>query len=248
MSRLVGFDLGIREWIDNNLFRLVLVFVLVSGVLLFGFSWFGVEYQIAYFVFLVGLVVGYLPIREAVDYLYSSERVPLLVLEAEESDISLYELSKKTFQGIEVEGELVSYRSGSGDLYVARSYDPEYNRAVGVWMGYLDDLELMRSRESIRELRTTLTREAQKGLSQRVRIRSIVQRSLNRIVGGLIQDVEQETILRGQEIEKTINEVFNEIEQDFKQKQKQAQNNEQEKDVSIKEGIEEVEGVVDGEG
>ncbi|WGI17962.1 hypothetical protein [Methanonatronarchaeum sp. AMET-Sl] len=219
MSRLTGFNLGVGEWISGNLFKLILVFVLGLGILFFGFDWFGVEYQIAYFVFLAGLVVGYLPIREAVDYLYSSERVPLLVLEAEASGIAVYELSREKFQSIEVMGELTSYRCGTGDLYLARKYDPESNRAVGVWMGYIDDLELMRSKEAITELRTTLTEEAQKGLTQRVRIRSIIQKSLNKILGQIIQDIEQETIFKGEQIEKTINEVFQETKQNYKENQ-----------------------------
>ncbi|WGI17868.1 hypothetical protein [Methanonatronarchaeum sp. AMET-Sl] len=221
MSRLTGFNLGVKQFVRDGFFGLVLVFVLVLGFLFFGFEWFGVEYQIAYFVFLVGLVVGYLPIREAVDYLYSSERVPLLVLEAEASGIAVYELSREKFQSIEVEGELTNYRCGTGDLYLARKYNPESNRAVGVWMGYLDDLELMRSKEAITELRTTLTEEAQKGLTQRVRIRSIIQKSLNKILGQIIQDIEQETIFKGEQIEKTINEVFQETKQNYKTKTKQ---------------------------
>jgi len=196
--------------IANN-FDLIIIFgFIIAGIIVFGLD-ISITLQVAVLFFIISLVASYPFISDWVEKLYTEDRTRLISLNIATDDINSYLLKKQAMNNLEVEGRLYSITTGDGDLYVARNYNPEENKAEGVWIADLSPIQLLQYKEKIDEAQTTLEQEARKGLAQRVRIRSIVHRTVTKIISKILKDFERSTLIKGEEIEKTVKEEIENI-------------------------------------
>ncbi|OKY77467.1 MAG: hypothetical protein BTN85_2118 [Candidatus Methanohalarchaeum thermophilum] len=89
-----------------------------------------------------------------------------------------------------------------GKLLICRTYDPVEQTATGTWKASANDLELLRNKEKIRDLREKLEEQAKKGLKVRALLPSLVRNSVNEIASDLIKSIEEEAIYNGEKINK----------------------------------------------
>jgi hypothetical protein len=159
---------------------------------------------------LASAILGWIPASKVVKWLYSPEWTYLLETDARENDIALYKLSPQQWADLEVlHGELYQLQA-SVAVYEARAYVPDRNTAIGTWRGSASDMELIQERERIDEIRETLELEAQRGLSIRMKISSIVRTAVANATRQRLKDEESVTMYSGESIERAVQEAISE--------------------------------------
>jgi hypothetical protein len=179
----------------------------------------GTRLKVIVFAGLGGAVLVWVPGSRLVKWLYSPDWRYLLEIDARDTEIALYKLSPQAFGRLSVvEGELFQL-DGEQPVYECRQFDPEQLRAVGTWRGSASDLELIEERERIDEIRRTLEDEAQKGLSIRMKVGSIVRTAVNSITRDMLAEVEGATIYQGSQVEDTVRAAMEEydVREEFEQ-------------------------------
>lgn len=154
----------------------------------------------------VGL--GYAPAVKIVDYLHSRDSTYLVDIDARDNGLAIYELSPGKWEHLAVEkGELYRLKT-SGEAYACRQYWPDYDTCLGTWRGSASDLELLRERERIDEIRETLEEQAQEGIAIRTRMGGIVRTAVRTIVNDLVGQYEQAAVHRGEHIESAVRDAL----------------------------------------
>ncbi|WP_255148997.1 hypothetical protein [Halorarius halobius] len=155
-----------------------------------------------------GLLLGWAPASRIVKWLYDPPTVWLLEVDAREDDVALYKLSPQQFSELDVlHGELHRL-SAKHELWECQAYIPDRNTAIGTWRGSASDMELIADRERIDELRSHLEQQAQKGLSIRIKVGSIVRDAVHDITDELTAQYEGITIYRGEKVQTAVNDAL----------------------------------------
>ncbi|OKY78288.1 MAG: Protein gp31 of His2 family of spindle-shaped halovirus [Candidatus Methanohalarchaeum thermophilum] len=206
---------GFKAWFLRNLVWLFVFGTFGLGLIVFELS--NNEVVRTGYLFFVGLSpFTYLASIRIVDWLYERKDIPLLELKAEEDWLALWGLTPTQFRDLELRGkyeELGERRSESGNglIYICRSFDPEELVAEGTWMGSMDDLELLENKGKVKELRETLTTEANKSISSRMQLSTNIKKSLKKLMAEYINKIEADTTFKGEEIDKTVQKTFKDL-------------------------------------
>lgn len=210
-------ELEILDWIRrvvaNHYIFFIAIFLFTFGIVVTN-ARFSRYFKVFLVTLLVTGVVAYVPAKKLVNWIYSEPRTLLLQLKAEQEDdeIKLWEFTPRLWEKVEVvEGSLNTAKIKDGDLYICRSFDPVTLEARGTWRGSVSDLELIRNREKIREIRNELENLAKQGIRTRIQVTSIVRRAVNQIIAKIASSIEEETLHKGEEIKKSINKEVKEI-------------------------------------
>jgi len=174
----------------------------------------GKEVKVGLVAALGGLLLAWGPATKIVNWIYDPPEVHLLELDARETDIALYKLSPQQFADMTVVHDELYRMHGEVEVWCCRAYVPDRNTAIGTWMGSASDMELVRERERIEEIRGTLEDEAKKGVRLRMQLSSIVRDAVGRITNDFIKTYEGETIYAGDRIGDAVDDALDEYELD----------------------------------
>jgi hypothetical protein len=207
---------SLKQVLIADRWRLLGVGLLVAGVaMLFGLD-IQVSRQVKLFagVTAVAAVIAYAPAARIVAWLYRPSYTYLLELDASDSDVAVWALPPTRWQELEVEeGELFPLQA-SVPAWECQAYDPETNSATGTWRGSASDLELMRERGRIAEIRGTLEDLAKEGLGYRVMQSGIVRAAVRSVVMSFVEAFERDAVYDGDEIRRAIDQTLEEWEYD----------------------------------
>lgn len=159
-----------------------------------------------------GLLAAWGPATKIVSWIYDPPEVWLLELDARETDIALYKLTPQQFADMTVVHDDLYRLSGLVEVWACRAYVEDRNTAIGTWMGSASDMELVRERERINEIRETLEDEAKRGVRLRMQLSSIVRDAVNRITNDFITTYEGEVIYSGDRIGDAVDEAMDDYE------------------------------------
>lgn len=158
----------------------------------------------------VGAATGWLAGSRVVDWLWEPNWRYVLELDARDDDLRMWRMTPEQFGRMQVvEGELKRW-DAIYPLYTVRKYDAEWNTAVATWMGSVDDVELLKERERIDEIRRELEQQAQEGLATRLRASSALRSAVNSIVSGILGRLEAATVDDEGQLESAIQEAIDE--------------------------------------
>lgn len=202
-----------REWAARRVVGLSVAAVVAAAFYVFTAADVPTIYKVVVATVVGAGAVGYPAADRLVKWLWSPSWVYLLTLQAEGGPLRLYRLTPAQFSAVEVmEGDLERY-DGPNPLYVARSYSPEVGTARGTWRASVSDLELIRDREKIREVRGRLERMAQEGLAARIQASSAVRSIVDQITKEIVGALEGRTMYRGDEIARIWEKELGELEE-----------------------------------
>lgn len=187
--------------------------LITIGSVLSGLS-IGQEVKVGIVAGLGGLLLAWGPATKVVNWIYDPPEVHLLELDARETDIALYKLTPQQFADMTVVHDELYRLSGEVEVWACRAYVPDRNTAIGTWMGSASDMELVRERERIEEIRGTLEDEAKKGVRLRMQLSSIVRDAVGRITNDFIKTYEGETIYAGDRIGDAVDDALDDYDLD----------------------------------
>jgi len=155
--------------------------------------------------FIAGSLMGIPAAGRIVDWLYSPPYTYLVDLDPVDSDFAIWELPPAVWRELTVEdgGELFQLRAAA-PAYEVQSYNPEENRAEGTWRGTASDVELIRDRTKIAEVRGELEERAKRGMAFEVMKAGIIRSALDRILRAFVQDFEAESLYSGEAVQKAV--------------------------------------------
>lgn len=158
---------------------------------------------------IMSALAGYIPSVKLVRWLYSPNNRYLVDLDTDDDGFALWELSPSAWDNLAVEeGELHKLPNTKSPAYTCQGFDPETNAAEGTWRGSASDLEMLREKERIAEIRGQLETMAQRGISLRMRSGSIVRQALSQIVTDLVAQYEGITIPHGERVEQAVEDAL----------------------------------------
>ncbi|OUJ18599.1 Protein gp31 of His2 family of spindle-shaped halovirus [Methanonatronarchaeum thermophilum] len=168
-----------------------------------------------YLTLLIGSLITVIPATKLIDWLIEPQNKYILQLGMEKGDLGLWKLQNHQHQEIKViEGSLHREKTSKAELIICQKFDPKTMEAVGTWRGSVSNIELLRNKEQIKEIRKHLEKMAQKGIKTRIRMPSMVRDAVNQITMEMAAHIERETIYNGeivnQIVERTIKEIENE--------------------------------------
>lgn len=164
--------------------------------------------------FLIAAGLAYIPAARIVRWLYRPGYTYLVELDADDSDIALWALPPVIWREITVaDGELFPLRAAV-PAWECRDYDPEENVATGTWRGSASDLELIRERGKIKEIRGVLEDLAKEGLGYRVMQSGIVRAAVRSVVLSFVEAFERDAVYNGTEIRRAVDQTLGEWEYD----------------------------------
>jgi hypothetical protein len=156
----------------------------------------------------VSSLLAYAPAARIVAYLYRPTYVHLVELDPESSDLAVWALPPDEWRDLEVtEGELFSLQAAL-PAWECQAYDPETNTATGTWRGSASDLELIRERGRIAEIRGTLEDLAKEGLGYRVMQSGIVRAAVRSVVISFVEAFERDAVYDGDEIRQAVDRTL----------------------------------------
>lgn len=155
-----------------------------------------------------GIGLGYLPAKKVISWLKTIRWIFLLVVKEGGDGIELWTFSPDAWADVEVtEGELYQ-REAIAEVYEAYDFDRETMEVKGTWRGSCSPLELTAERENIAEIRETLEKRAQRGISLRMRLSGIVRKALDDILNDMMGEMEETSIYHGESIEQAVNQAL----------------------------------------
>ncbi|PSQ19584.1 hypothetical protein BRD00_01600 [Halobacteriales archaeon QS_8_69_26] len=155
----------------------------------------------------VGAVGGWFAGARVVAWLWEPDWRYLLDIDAREDPIKLWRLTPEKFGRLTViEGDLKRW-DARYPVYTCRQYDPEMNICAATWMGSVEDVELLRERERIDEIRESLEAQAQEGMTTRMKASSAVREAVSRITNGMLAGMESSTFDPDGDLEQAIAEA-----------------------------------------
>lgn len=150
---------------------------------------------------------GWFAGKKVVAWLWEPNWRYLLDIDARQDPIALYRLTPEKFGRMNViKGELKRW-DAKYPVYTCQNYDSEMNICMATWMGSAEDLELLQERERIDEVRESLEKEAQKGLTTRMRASSAVREAVGSITNGMLEAIESSTFDQEGDLEQAIAEA-----------------------------------------
>lgn len=159
---------------------------------------------------LTGVAGGWLAGSRVVDWLWSPDWRYVWELDARDDGVRLWRMTPEKFGRMNVlEGELKRW-DAIYPVYSVRQYDPKWNTAVATWMGSVDDVELLKERERIDEVRRELEEQAQEGLATRLRASSALRVAVSNVVNGLLAKLEGGSVDAENHLETAIQEAVEE--------------------------------------
>lgn len=162
----------------------------------------------------MGVLVGWLAGSVVTGWLFDPDWRYLLEVDALEDDVRLWRLTPEKFGRLTVlEGDLKRWNA-IAPLYTVQAYDPEWNTAVATWMGSAEDVELLREREKIEEVRERLEEQAQEGLTTRLRASGALRSAVRSVLSGVIARLEGATVDSERELETAVQEAIEEYDVD----------------------------------
>ena len=196
----------IQSWISHRDRELLGVGALLTAV--YGVLWivYGVSISIPSWIpvfagsVIAALIIGIYPVRKAIETLWDSEMVPIVVLDAASGDLGVVELSPARFRDLTVVdhgGERhdssflreVSLMGGRR-AYEVDQYDPERNVAVSSWMSGATNRDIRRHKHTVRYLKEELSREADKSLDALVNAPEVLREQGAVIANSMIRTAE----------------------------------------------------------
>jgi len=163
--------------------------------------------------FVVGSVVATPWATKLVDWLHTPDTRWLLTTDAEKNKLELWEIPAPLWRDLDVDDDLHRWDS-SQPVYEVREYDQEDNHAVGTWRGSATDLELVETREAVKEVRGDLEDLAREGLAIRAKQSSIIRSSVSDIVMEFVGDFEEETTYSGEQIQQRVEDALDDLDDD----------------------------------
>ena len=206
-----------RELLVQSRWFLLAVALLV--VLVGSISWWlldlsvppiGREVKLFAMAFVAAVVLAAPWATRLVDWLYTPDSKYLLDYDAETDELHLWEIPAPTWRELDIEEELYPLQA-SEPVYEGRNYDPEENRAEGVWRGSATDLELVDHREAVKEVRGDLEDLAREGLAIRAKQSSIVRGAVSDIVMEFVADFEDESTYSGENIQRRVDDALGDL-------------------------------------
>lgn len=156
----------------------------------------------------LGILGGSLPAYVIVKWLYSPDYVYLVDIDPESDDVAVHKLKPAKFADLRVESGDIHPLEATNRAFEVRSYDPVTNVATGTPRGSASDLQLLRDREEIREIRGTLEDLAQDGISLRIQLSSIVRSVSIDVIGDMIETYEQHATFSGDRVSQAVKDAL----------------------------------------
>lgn len=153
--------------------------------------------------------VGYIAGNKIVSLLWDPNHIYLVDLDAREVDGALYRFPFEDFRDLDVQnGNLCQLTS---NLYTGKAVDLETMTATGTWRGTLDDRDLLRSLNKVREVRGTLEQDARRGFVLDTQAWQIVRAAVRRTTEHIVDTFESGTLpdrgeALGAEVDKALEE------------------------------------------
>ncbi|PTD94505.1 hypothetical protein C9439_02220 [archaeon SCG-AAA382B04] len=205
----------------RNLMILALLFAFIGGIAI-ATADVPQQFKVFYVTSVIGAMVMYIPGKRLVRWLYDPKLIYVLELKAEGEELALWEFFPNQFKDLTIKTHsLDQFTSAMGEIYVCRKYDPEKNEAHGTWRGSMSDIELMRYKEKIREIRGVLLRMAKEGQKVRSQLPSIVINAQNKIQAEFIEKFEKDSIYKGEKISEAIDESLREMDLQAREKREE---------------------------
>ena len=218
MSRFDGLRARVR---DRPLLTAILVIIgagAAAGLATGQLSWPSVSLSQRQKVLLLAAVVFAIPGRSAgkkiVAWLGSISWFYLIDIDAGYSrgGFAVWRLSEAAWRDVTVvEGELFSPGGTLFPAYFCEGFDEGELEARGTWRGSASDLELIRERERIREVRNDLEDRAKWAVTIRIRASSIVRQAVREITMAIVAQYEDLTMFRGDALENAIDEATEDL-------------------------------------
>ena len=149
---------------------------------------------------IAALLIGIYPVRKAVETLWDSEMVPLVVLDAANGDLGVIELSPARFRDLTVvdhggdrhDSSFLREISlmGGRRAFEVDDYDPERNVAVSSWMSGATNRDIRRHKHTVSYLKEELSREADKSLDALVNAPEVLREQGAVIANSMIRTAE----------------------------------------------------------
>lgn len=147
-----------------------------------------------------GALVGYVPARKLVDWLWHEETITLVELEADDGDLGIIEISPDRFSRMTVLDHKGDERPSTylhqvrllsgGSAYEVDRYLPEQNVAVASWMAGATNRDIRRHEKAVKWIKKELSREADKSLDALVNAPEVMRSQGKVIANTLIRAVE----------------------------------------------------------
>lgn len=159
---------------------------------------------------LVGIILAAPWAALLVDWLYTPNSRFIHRYNAATDEFELWELSLAEWRDLDVDEELHQLNAKE-PVYQTHEFDPDENTASGHWRGSASDLQLVESREAVKEVRGDLEQLAREGLAIRTKQSAIVRAAVADIVMEFVADFEEETTYSGDQIQKRVESALDDL-------------------------------------
>lgn len=178
----------------------IVVLTVIGGLIA---TWIGFDlsiprrFRLVFFTFVFMLPFGYIVGNYLVQLLWNPNWIFLVDFDARDRDGALYRFPFDSFRDLDVlDGELCQL---TPHLYVGKAVDLEAGTAVGTWHGTLNDRELARALQKVRECRDLLEDDARKGFVLETSAFVVVERAARRTALQVIETFKTGTLPDGGE-------------------------------------------------
>ncbi len=189
----------------NSIPLLVISSLFISSYIYLRYS-FSKPIMVFLFTFIVSGSILAWPSKKLIEWVFREEVIYLLELGVEKNGIRLFKFPLDAWKKVDVvEGSLFETKNDER-VFVCKRFNEKDFEASGSWRGSLNDIELLREKEKISELRDSLEDMAREGLVTRTKITSIVRGAINHLGQKMVVEAEKDLLFSGEEIQEVVEE------------------------------------------